>query len=117
MTTKRFRKHSSKMVDGIQQSPSRAMLRAVGFKDSDFLLPQIGIASTWSSITPCNFHIDKLAKETATSADKSGGKSVIFNTITISDGITMGTLGMRYSLVSREIIADSIEAVIMRSRF
>ena len=111
MTTKRFRKHSSKMVDGIQQSPSRAMLRAVGFKDSDFLLPQIGIASTWSSITPCNFHIDKLAKETATSADKSGGKSVIFNTITISDGITMGTLGMRYSLVSREIIADSIEAV------
>tara|TARA_B100001179_G_scaffold6929_1_gene4855 strand:+ start:1632 stop:3317 length:1686 start_codon:yes stop_codon:yes gene_type:complete len=111
MTTKRFRKHSSKVVDGIQQSPSRAMLRAVGFKDSDFLLPQIGIASTWSSITPCNFHIDKLAKETATSADKSGGKSVIFNTITISDGITMGTLGMRYSLVSREIIADSIEAV------
>ena len=111
MTTKKFRKHSSKVVDGIQQSPSRAMLRAVGFKDSDFLLPQIGIASTWSSITPCNFHIDKLAKETATSADKSGGKSVIFNTITISDGITMGTLGMRYSLVSREIIADSIEAV------
>ena len=111
MTTKRFRKHSSKVVDGIQQSPSRAMLRAVGFKDSDFLLPQIGIASTWSSITPCNFHIDRLAKETATSADKSGGKSVIFNTITISDGITMGTLGMRYSLVSREIIADSIEAV------
>ena len=111
MTTKRFRKHSSKVVDGIQQSPSRAMLRAVGFKDSDFLLPQIGIASTWSSITPCNFHIDKLAKETAASADKSGGKSVIFNTITISDGITMGTLGMRYSLVSREIIADSIEAV------
>ena len=111
MTKKRFRKHSSKVVDGIQQSPSRAMLRAVGFKDSDFLLPQIGIASTWSSITPCNFHIDKLAKETAASADKSGGKSVIFNTITISDGITMGTLGMRYSLVSREIIADSIEAV------
>ena len=111
MTTKKFRKHSSKVVDGIQQSPSRAMLRAVGFKDSDFLLPQIGIASTWSSITPCNFHIDKLAKETAIAADKSGGKSVIFNTITISDGITMGTLGMRYSLVSREIIADSIEAV------
>ena len=111
MTTKRFRKHSSKVVDGIQQSPSRAMLRAVGFEDSDFLLPQIGIASTWSSITPCNLHIDKLAKETAIAADKSGGKSVIFNTITISDGITMGTLGMRYSLVSREIIADSIEAV------
>ena len=111
MTTNKFRKHSSKVVDGIQQSPSRAMLRAVGFKDSDFLLPQIGIASTWSSITPCNFHIDKLAKETAIAADKSGGKSVIFNTITISDGITMGTLGMRYSLVSREIIADSIEAV------
>jgi dihydroxy-acid dehydratase len=111
MTTKRFRKHSSKVVDGIQQSPSRAMLRAVGFKDADFLLPQIGIASTWSSITPCNLHIDKLAKETAIATDKSGGKSVIFNTITISDGITMGTLGMRYSLVSREIIADSIEAV------
>ena len=87
------------------------MLRAVGFSEEDFKRPQIGIASTWSMITPCNMHIHDLAEKAATGADAAGGKAVIFNTITVSDGIAMGTLGMRYSLVSREIIADSIEAV------
>lgn len=88
------------------------MLRAVGFKTSDFKKSQIGIASTWSQVTPCNMHIDRLARQAAAGADAAGGKAVIFNTITISDGISMGTEGMKYSLVSREIIADSIEAVV-----
>ncbi len=87
------------------------MLRAVGFEDADFNKPQIGIASTWSMVTPCNMHIGDLANEAASAADEAGGKGVVFNTISVSDGISMGTPGMRYSLVSREIIADSIEAV------
>ena len=87
------------------------MLRAVGFTDEDFLKPQIGVASTWSMVTPCNMHINGLAELAAVGADAAGGKSVIFNTITVSDGISMGTAGMRYSLVSREVIADSIETV------
>jgi dihydroxy-acid dehydratase len=87
------------------------MLYAVGFQKADFTKPMIGIASTWSQVTPCNIHIDSLAREAAAGADGAGGKAVIFNTITISDGISMGTEGMKYSLVSREIIADSIEAV------
>ena len=111
MTKKSLRKYSKKIVDGVEQAPSRAMLRAVGFKEGDFKLPQIGIASTWSNITPCNMHLDKLAIEASNGVESSGAKAVIFNTITVSDGITMGTSGMRYSLVSREIIADSIEAV------
>ena len=111
MTKKSLRKYSKKIVDGLEQAPSRAMLRAVGFKEGDFKLPQVGIASTWSNITPCNMHLDKLAVEASNGVESSGAKAVIFNTITVSDGITMGTSGMRYSLVSREIIADSIEAV------
>ena len=107
-----MRKYSSKVVDGKDRSPSRSMLRAVGFKDKDFKLPQIGVASTWSMVTPCNMHINDLAEVTAKSIDSNGGKSVIFNTITISDGISMGTEGMKYSLVSREVIADSIETVV-----
>ena len=87
------------------------MLRAVGFTDEDFHKPQIGIASTWSMVTPCNMHINALADEACAGADGAGGKGVVFNTITISDGIANGTEGMKYSLVSREIIADSIEAV------
>ena len=106
------RKYSSIIVDGVEQAPSRAMLRAVGFEDADFIKPQIGIASTWSMVTPCNMHIDKLAEASAAGADESGSKAVIFNTITVSDGISMGTQGMRYSLVSREVIADSIETVV-----
>jgi dihydroxy-acid dehydratase len=105
------REHSRLVVDGLERTPGRAMLRAVGFKDEDFAKPQIGIASTWSMVTPCNMHIDGLAKEAAAGADEAGGKSVEFNTITVSDGISMGTPGMRYSLVSREVIADSIETV------
>jgi dihydroxy-acid dehydratase len=87
------------------------MLRAVGFTDADFAKPVVGVASTWSMVTPCNMHIDRLAAESAKGADAAGGKSVVFCTITVSDGISMGTPGMRYSLVSREIIADSVEAV------
>ncbi|HEY3730314.1 MAG TPA: dihydroxy-acid dehydratase [Steroidobacteraceae bacterium] len=102
---------SRQVVDGVKQSPSRAMLRAVGFRDEDFGKPQIGIASTWAQLTPCNMHIDQLARAAAAGADAAGGKSVVFNTITVSDGISMGSPGMRYSLVSREVIADSIETV------
>jgi len=105
------RKYSSVVVDGVKQTPSRAMLRAVGYRDADFKKPAVGIASTWSNLTPCNMHIDKLAKTAAQSVDSSGGKSTTFGTITVSDGISNGTPGMRYSLVSREVIADSIEAV------
>jgi dihydroxy-acid dehydratase len=93
------------------------MLRAVGFKDEDFAKPQIGIASTWSMVTPCNMHIDALAREAGAGADAAGGKSVLFNTITVSDGIANGTPGMRYSLVSREVIADSIETVVAGEGF
>ncbi len=106
------RPHSSIMVDGPDRAASRAMLHAVGFKREDFKKPQIGIASTWSMVTPCNMHIDRLARESARGTDAAGGKSIIFNTITISDGISMGTEGMKYSLVSREVIADSIETVV-----
>jgi dihydroxy-acid dehydratase len=87
------------------------MLRAVGFEDADFKRPQVGIASTWSMVTPCNMHINRLADQAAVGADAAQGKAVIFNTITVSDGISMGTEGMKYSLVSREVIADSIETV------
>jgi dihydroxy-acid dehydratase len=111
MEDKDLRRYSRVVVDGVEQAPSRAMLRAVGFTEEDFARPQIGIASTWSMITPCNMHINDLAEVAASGADDAGGKSVIFNTMTVSDGIAMGTPGMRYSLVSREIIADSIEAV------
>ena len=107
-----MRKYSSIIVDGKDRAPSRSMLRAVGFKDKDFKLPQVGVVSTWSMVTPCNMHIDELAKAAAESIDKNGGKSLLFNTITVSDGISMGTEGMRYSLVSREVIADSIETVV-----
>lgn len=93
------------------------MLRAVGFTDEDFGRPQIGIASTWSMVTPCNMHIDALAEEACAGADEAGGKGVLFNTITVSDGISMGTPGMRYSLISREVIADSIETVVAAEGF
>jgi dihydroxy-acid dehydratase len=105
------RRWSRLVVDGPKQTPSRAMLRAVGFTDADFKKPQIGIASTWANLTPCNMHINDLAKEAEAGANAAGGKGVLFNTITVSDGISMGSPGMRYSLVSREVIADSIETV------
>ena len=105
------RRHSAPVVDGVGKSASRAMLRAVGFSDEDFSKPQVGIASTWSMVTPCNSHIHELAERGRDGADAAGGKGVIFNTVTISDGIANGTEGMKYSLVSREVIADSIETV------
>ncbi len=114
MSNKRpFRRpYSSLVVDGVKQAAARAMLYPTGFTEEDFKKPQIGIASLWSRVTPCNMHIDQLAEAAALGGDEAGGKSVIFNTITVSDGISMGTPGMRYSLVSREVIADSIETVV-----
>jgi dihydroxy-acid dehydratase len=106
------RAFSSLVVDGMERAPSRAMLHAVGFTNADFKKPQIGIASTWSMVTPCNMHINRLADDAARGVNNANGKAVVFNTITISDGISMGTEGMKYSLVSREVIADSIETVI-----
>src|SRR5580765_8947588 len=100
------RAFSSIVVDGAERAASRAMLYAVGFKTEDFQKPQVGIASTWSQVTPCNIHIDQLAVHAALGVNDAGGKAVVFNTITISDGISMGTEGMKYSLVSREVIAD-----------
>ncbi len=111
MTEDKRRRVSSEVVDGTNKAPGRAMLRAVGFTDEDFRKPQVGIASTWSNLTPCNMHIDKLAEHAAQGADNAGGKSLTFNTITVSDGISNGYKGMKYSLVSREVIADSIETV------
>jgi dihydroxy-acid dehydratase len=105
------RAYSSLMLDGPSRAASRAMLYPVGFSDKDFTKSIVGVASTWSMVTPCNMHIDTLARESAMGIDKAGGKAVIFNTITISDGISMGTEGMKYSLVSREVIADSVETV------
>jgi len=110
--TDNMRKYSSKVVDGVETAPARSMLRAVGFTDEDFKKPQIGIASTWANVTPCNMHINKLAEEAEKGANAAGGKALIFNTITVSDGIANGTEGMKYSLVSREVIADSIETVV-----
>ncbi|MBM3872788.1 MAG: dihydroxy-acid dehydratase [Verrucomicrobia bacterium] len=106
-----LRPFSSIVLDGPDRAPNRSMLRAVGFTDADFKKPVVGIASTWSMVTPCNMHIDQLAREAEAGANAAGGKAIIFGTITISDGISMGTPGMRYSLVSREVIADSIETV------
>ncbi len=105
------REHSSKVVDGVDRAHSRAMLYATGFKREDFKKNQIGVVSNWGMVTPCNIHLDILAKEAAKGVAAAGGKAVEFNTITISDGISMGTEGMKYSLVSREVIADSIETV------
>ncbi|MBP5981774.1 MAG: dihydroxy-acid dehydratase [Halomonas sp.] len=110
-TPNHTRRHSAPVVDGVGKAASRAMLRAVGFNDADFKKPQVGVASTWSMVTPCNSHIGELAEQARDGTDAAGGKGVIFNTITISDGIANGTEGMKYSLVSREVIADSIETV------
>ena len=112
MSENKTRQFSSQVVDGMERAPSRAMLYPVGFTDADFQKPQIGVASTWSMVTPCNMHINTLADDAAAGVNAAEGKAVIFNTITISDGISMGTEGMKYSLVSREVIADSIETAL-----
>ena len=105
------------MTDGIQRTPNRAMLRAVGFKDADFQKPIIGIASAWSEITPCNIHLNELAARVKSSISSARGVAQTFGTITVSDGIAMGHEGMKFSLVSREVIADSIEVVASAQRF
>ncbi|MBY0494671.1 MAG: dihydroxy-acid dehydratase [Cyanobacteria bacterium] len=105
------RPHSSLVLDGPERAPGRAMLHAVGFTRADFAKSQVGVCSTWSQVTPCNVHIDALARHAADGVTHAGAKPVIFNTITVSDAISMGTEGMKYSLVSREVIADSIETV------
>ena len=112
MKTSCNRLHSSIIVDGIDRAPNRSMLRAVGFEDADFEKPQVAVCSAWSMVTPCNAHLDELAKKSVIGVDEAGGKALPFGTITVSDGISMGTPGMRYSLVSREVIADSIETVV-----
>jgi dihydroxy-acid dehydratase len=106
-----IRKFSSIVVDGNDRAPNRSMLRATGFKDGDFQKPQVGVVSTWSTLTPCNMHIDRLALKAVEGADSAGGKGIVFGTITVADGISMGTEGMKYSMVSREVIADSVETV------
>ncbi|WP_224773262.1 MULTISPECIES: dihydroxy-acid dehydratase [Bacillaceae] len=112
MSKKDLRIKSKVISDDMKRMPNRAMLRAVGMQDEDFKKPMIGIASTWSEVTPCNIHIDKLAELSKKGANSAGGAALIFGTITVSDGISMGTEGMRYSLPSREVIADSIETVV-----
>jgi dihydroxy-acid dehydratase len=102
---------SQVVTQGVQRSPNRAMLRAVGFGDADFTKPIVGISNSYSTITPCNMGINDLAKRAEASVRTAGGMPQMFGTITISDGISMGTEGMKYSLVSREVIADSIETV------
>ncbi|MEL6184219.1 MAG: dihydroxy-acid dehydratase, partial [Myxococcota bacterium] len=106
------RRHSRVIVDGPERAPARGMLRAVGFRDEDFERPQVGVASLASGLTPCNMHLDGLAEAVEEGIRGGGATPVRFGTITVSDGISMGTPGMRYSLVSREVIADSIETVV-----
>jgi dihydroxy-acid dehydratase len=117
MTDSRKRPYSSVVVDGLEKAAARAMLHAVGFSSEDFQKPQIGIASTWSNLTPCNMHINDLAEAAAIGIEDQQSKAITFNTITVSDGISMGSPGMRYSLVSREVIADSIETVVAGQGF
>ncbi|MRN51418.1 dihydroxy-acid dehydratase [Paenibacillus monticola] len=112
-----LRIRSKVISEGVNRVPNRAMLRAVGFQDEDFKKPMIGVASTWSEVTPCNIHIDVLAREAKQGVQANGGAPLIFNTITVADGIAMGHEGMLYSLPSREIIADSIEIVVNAERF
>ncbi|MBD2845444.1 dihydroxy-acid dehydratase [Paenibacillus sp. IB182496] len=114
---KDLRIRSKVISEGVNRVPNRAMLRAVGFTDEDFKKPMVGVASTWSEVTPCNMHIDALAARTNEGARRHGGAPLIFNTITVSDGISMGHGGMLFSLPSREAIADSIEIVTGAERF
>ena len=107
---------SGLVTDGMERAPARGMLRAVGFKDEDFAKPQIGVASSWNEITPCNLSIDRLAKASKKGVIEAGGFPMQFGTISVSDGISMGHEGMHFSLVSREVIADSVEAVMQAER-
>jgi len=107
---------SGLVTDGMERAPARGMLRAVGFKDEDFAKPQIGIASSWNEVTPCNLSLDRLAKASKKGVKDAGGFPMQFGTISVSDGISMGHEGMHFSLVSREVIADSVETVMQAER-
>jgi dihydroxy-acid dehydratase len=112
----KMKPRSGLVTDGLERAPARGMLRAVGFKDEDFTKAQIGIASSWNEITPCNLSLDRLAKASKKGVIEAGGFPMQFGTISVSDGISMGHEGMHFSLVSREIIADSVEAVMQAER-
>lgn len=113
----KMRQCSSIMLDGIDRSPSRAMLKAIGFTDKDLSRPLIGIANTWIEVMPCNFHLRRLSEHIKAGIRAAGATPIEFNTIAISDGIAMGTEGMKASLISREVIADSIELVVRGHMF
>jgi dihydroxy-acid dehydratase len=112
----KMKPRSGLVTDGMERAPARGMLRAVGFKDEDFAKPQIGIASSWNEITPCNLSLDRLAKASKKGVIDAGGFPMQFGTISVSDGISMGHEGMHFSLVSREVIADSVETVMQAER-
>jgi dihydroxy-acid dehydratase len=112
----KMKPRSGLVTDGMERAPARGMLRAVGMKDEDFAKPQIGIASSWNEITPCNLSLDRLAKASKKGVKDAGGFPMQFGTISVSDGISMGHEGMHFSLVSREVIADSVETVMQAER-
>ena len=114
--TGNMKPRSTDVTDGLERAPARGMLRAVGMKDEDFAKPQIGIASSWNEITPCNLSLDRLAKASKRGVIEAGGFPMQFGTISVSDGISMGHEGMHFSLVSREVIADSVETVMQAER-
>ena len=114
--TNPMKPRSGVVTDGMERAPQRGMLRAVGMKDEDWVKPQIGIASSWNEITPCNLSLDRLAKASKQGVIDAGGFPMQFGTISVSDGISMGHEGMHFSLVSREIIADSVETVMQAER-
>ena len=107
---------SRDVTDGLERAAARGMLRAVGMGDEDFAKPQIGVASSWNEITPCNLSLDRLAKASKDGVHAAGGYPLEFGTISVSDGISMGHEGMHFSLVSREVIADSVETVMQAER-
>src|SRR5664279_3606706 len=111
MSDNRMKPRSTDVTEGYERAPARAMLRAVGMTDDDWAKPQIGVASSWNEITPCNLSLARLAKAAKEGVRTAGGFPMEFGTISVSDGISMGHEGMRASLVSREIIADSVECV------
>ena len=108
---------SHEVTDGYERAPARAMLRAIGMTDADWDKPQVAVASSWNEVTPCNLPLDRLAKRAKDGVREAGGFPIEFVTIAVSDGISMGHEGMRASLVSREVIADSIETMMHAERF
>lgn len=111
-----FKPRSRDVTDGFRRAPARAMLRAVGMTDEDWAKPQVGVASSWNEVTPCNLPLSRLAQAAKEGVRVAGGYPLEFNTIAVSDGISMGHEGMRASLVSRELIADSVECVMHAER-